>query len=118
MEATVTHVEAEDRYDYKETGSYGIGYSQSYGASVPTRRVIRVTVEIDVRGEVPRQGDNVQLVFGRELKKIYEDSEKRVQAEKADRDRMMRMADDQPGWSGCPDCGQLPCTCCMDPKLF
>lgn len=92
--------------------------SDPWGPSVRRTRKIVLTVIIEEPIELPRSGDRVLVVSGKELKEFAEREAKRIRDEKADRDRMARMSDDHPGWSGCPDCGQLPCTCIIDPKLF
>lgn len=112
MEGRIDRVQVEEAYDSIET------HIRSGSPYVRRRPHIVLTIIIEDPQETPRAGDQVLVVAGKELKAYAEAEAKRIQQEKADRDRMVRMSDDHPGWSGCPDCGQLPCICNIDAKLF
>jgi hypothetical protein len=112
MEGYIERVQVQEEYDSIETSI------RSNAAYVRRRPKLILTIVIDEPMPQPEPGARVVIMAGKELKEFAEAQDKRIQQEKADRDRMVRMNDDHPGWSGCPDCGQLPCVCNIDPKLF
>jgi hypothetical protein len=104
MRGRITHIEFKEAHPYRPPDT-GAG------------RRVTLTIEVEEfeTSELARDGGECLVVCGDALKGFDATATRHVNQEKADRDRMSQMNGEHAGWSGCPDCGQLPCMCEVTP---